>query len=118
MLCAPEAADCAAAAALFAAAASLEAFAVSLCSLPTCDFRSSIWAWIGFRSVQPAKATTQATAREAFSHDLYVVLPSDACASWDAALHQATLDTAAHRYGVVCTVDDLLNIWSADAPRP
>src|SRR5579864_5315042 len=65
VLCAPDAADCALAAALLAAAASLWAFAMSLCILPCCAFRSSIWAWMGFRSVQPAKATTQAAAREA-----------------------------------------------------
>ena len=62
VLCAPEAAEEALEAALFAAAASLEAFAVSLCSLVTCDLRSSSWAWVGFKSVQPAKAITQAAA--------------------------------------------------------
>ncbi len=67
VLCAPEAAEEALAAALWAAAASLEAFAVSLCSLLTWDFRSSIWAWTGFKSVQPAKAITQAAATVALS---------------------------------------------------
>jgi hypothetical protein len=62
VLCAPEAAEEADAAALLAAAAALEAFAVSPCSLLTCDFRSSIWAWIGFRSAQPARAARQAAA--------------------------------------------------------
>ena len=58
-------------------------------------------------------ACVEATAREAFSNDYYVVLVSDACASWDIPLHQATLDTARHRYGVVCTVDELVSIWRA-----
>lgn len=56
-------------------------------------------------------ACVEATAREAFSLDYYVVLPRDACASWDRDLHEATLRTAAHRYGVVCAVNDLLEIW-------
>jgi nicotinamidase-related amidase len=57
----------------------------------------------------------EATAREAFSLDYYVILPRDACASWDGELHEATLRSAAHRYGVVCDVDDLLQIWNGEA---
>ena len=56
-------------------------------------------------------ACVEATAREAFSLDYYVVLPSDACASWDRALHEATLLSAGHRYGAVCTSADLLDLW-------
>lgn len=53
----------------------------------------------------------EATAREAFSLDYYVVLPADACASWDAELHAASLRTAAHRYATVCTVAELSACW-------
>src|SRR5580692_7764821 len=68
VLCAPEAAEAALAAALLAAAAAaLAFFASSLCSLLTCDFRSSICAWIGFRSVHPANATRQAAAAVTFN---------------------------------------------------
>lgn len=56
-------------------------------------------------------ACVEATAREAFSHDYYVVIPSDACASWDMRLHEATLATAAHRYAVVCATEELSGLW-------
>ncbi|MGP4110578.1 cysteine hydrolase family protein [Streptomyces sp. 4N509B] len=59
-------------------------------------------------------ACVEATAREAFSHDYYVVLPEDACGSWDVALHEATLATARHRYATVCRVEELLGVWAAD----
>ena len=53
----------------------------------------------------------EATAREAFSHEYYVILPTDACASWDRALHDATLSTAGHRYATLCPTDELIEIW-------
>jgi ureidoacrylate peracid hydrolase len=53
----------------------------------------------------------EATAREAFGHDYYVVLPREACGSWDAALHEATLTTAGYRYAEVCSVADILEVW-------
>jgi ureidoacrylate peracid hydrolase len=56
-------------------------------------------------------ACVEATAREAFSADYYVVLPEDACGSWSVELHEATLATARHRYATVCGVDELLKIW-------
>ncbi len=58
----------------------------------------------------------EATAREAFSHDYYVVLPEDACASWDEPLHHATLATAGHRYASVTTVDELAAQWRPTDP--
>lgn len=57
-------------------------------------------------------ACVEATAREAFSNDYYVVIAGDACASWDMSLHEATLATAAHRYAVVCDTEELANLWS------
>lgn len=53
----------------------------------------------------------EATAREAFSLDYYVIIPSDACASWDPELHESALKSAAHRYATVCTAHDLLSVW-------
>ncbi|MGW1062259.1 cysteine hydrolase family protein [Micromonospora rubida] len=62
-------------------------------------------------------ACVEATAREAFSHDYYVVIPEDACASWDMELHQATLDTARHRYATVGPAADIIEIWSSTEER-
>ena len=53
----------------------------------------------------------EATAREAFSLDYYVVYVADACASWDMDLHDATLRSAGHRYGTVCTSEELFRAW-------
>jgi nicotinamidase-related amidase len=61
----------------------------------------------------------EATAREAFSLDYYVVIPGDACASWDMDLHASALATAGHRYATVCTSDDLIATWEEhDGPAP
>lgn len=57
-------------------------------------------------------ACVEATAREAFSLDYYVVFAGDCCASWIRALHEATLETAAHRYAVVATARELREIWN------
>jgi ureidoacrylate peracid hydrolase len=57
-------------------------------------------------------ACVESTAREAFSHDYYVVIPEDACASWDRSLHDATIKSAAARYASICTVGDLVQAWS------
>lgn len=69
----------------------------------------------GIRTVVCAGVSTnacvEATAREAFSADYYVVLPEDACGSWSVELHEATLATARHRYGTVCGTEELLEIW-------
>lgn len=75
----------------------------------------------GIRTVVCAGVSTnvcvEATAREAFSHDYYVVLPEDACASWDDDLHHATLRTAGHRYAAVTTVDELAATWRDHTPE-
>lgn len=57
-------------------------------------------------------ACVEATAREAFSHDYFVVYPSDACASWDTSLHEATLFTAAKRYAEVLTAAEVEKHWA------
>jgi ureidoacrylate peracid hydrolase len=73
----------------------------------------------GIRTVVCAGVSTnacvEATAREAFSSDYYVVIPEDACGSWSVELHEATLATARHRYATVCQTDELLEIWQRPA---
>lgn len=56
----------------------------------------------------------EATAREAFSHEYYVVIPEDACASWDMALHDASLASARQRYATVCPAADIVEAWRGD----
>lgn len=58
----------------------------------------------------------EATARDAFTQDYYVVYASDACGSWDAELHEATLRSAGHRYATVVDTDELVTQWAA-GPR-
>lgn len=74
----------------------------------------------GIRTVVCAGVSTnvcvEATAREAFSLDYYVVIPSDACASWDTDLHEASLRTAAHRYAVVSPALALIECWGHHGP--
>lgn len=60
-------------------------------------------------------ACVEATAREAFSNDYYVVYAEDACASWDADLHAATLRSAAGRYATVVPVSKLQAAWRTAA---
>jgi ureidoacrylate peracid hydrolase len=57
------------------------------------------------------------TGRDAFYNGYYVVLPSDASAAPTDELHQATLQTADHAYGVVTTTDELSSIWDATAGK-
>jgi ureidoacrylate peracid hydrolase len=69
----------------------------------------------GVRTVVCAGVSTnvcvEATAREAFSADYYVVLPEDACGSWSVPLHEAALETARHRYATVCAAGELTELW-------
>jgi ureidoacrylate peracid hydrolase len=55
----------------------------------------------------------EATARDAFGRDYYVVIPSDGVASWDPDLHRATLASAGHRYASITTVDEIMSAWAA-----
>jgi len=74
----------------------------------------------GIRTVVCAGVSTnvcvEATAREAFSHEYYVVYAEDACGSWSPELHSATLESAGHRYATVCSVADLIQTWSPGQP--
>lgn len=53
----------------------------------------------------------ESTARHGFDLDYYVVIPEDACASWNSELHQAALATARHRYAVVCSTSEVISVW-------
>ncbi|MFH2005318.1 MAG: isochorismatase family cysteine hydrolase, partial [bacterium] len=69
------------------------------------------------RTVVPTGVSTnvcvESTLRDAFEHSYYVCIPGDGCASWDMALHAATLKTANARFGLVTTVDEIISIWRA-----
>jgi ureidoacrylate peracid hydrolase len=71
----------------------------------------------GARTVVCAGVSTnvcvEATAREAFSADYYVVIPEDCCGSWSTPLHEATLATAGHRYAQICASRDIIDVWQA-----
>ena len=55
----------------------------------------------------------EATARDGFMHDYYIVIVDDCCSCFSAELHQATLaEHAGTRTGVVTTADELSGIWT------
>lgn len=54
----------------------------------------------------------EATARDGFMHDYYVVFADDCTASYSAELHQATLTNITDAYGVVATSDEICAIWT------
>ncbi|CUH62319.1 Peroxyureidoacrylate/ureidoacrylate amidohydrolase RutB [Thalassovita gelatinovora] len=72
----------------------------------------------GIKSVVPTGVSTnvcvESTLRDAFETGHYTALPRDACASWDLALHDATLKTANARFGLVCDSADLIQVWTGE----
>ena len=54
----------------------------------------------------------ESTLRDAFETGYYVCIPSDATASWDMSLHEATLQTVTHRFGLVTTTEEIEQIWT------
>ena len=54
----------------------------------------------------------EATARDGFMHDYYIVLVDDCCSCFSPELHQATLQNIRDAYGVVTTADELSGIWT------
>jgi ureidoacrylate peracid hydrolase len=54
----------------------------------------------------------EATARDGFMHDYYIVFVDDCTASYSGELHRATLTNITDAYGVVVTSNDLLSAWS------
>ena len=57
----------------------------------------------------------ESTLRDAFETGYYVAIPSDATASWNMDLHEATLQTVSHRFGLVTTTEEILAAWEAEA---
>ena len=51
------------------------------------------------------------TGRDAYYNGYYVVMTSDASAAPTVELHQATLTTVEHAYGVVASTDEITAIW-------
>ncbi|KRB36642.1 cysteine hydrolase family protein [Microbacterium sp. Root180] len=72
---------------------------------------------VGIGSVVCAGVSTNVcvdtTAREAFAREISVHIAHDACASWDMALHEASLLTAAQRFAVVADTSAFETAWSA-----
>lgn len=56
----------------------------------------------------------EATARDGFMHDYYIVFVDDCTASYDDELHRATLQNIADAYGVVVTSSQVTEIWESD----
>ncbi len=54
----------------------------------------------------------EASARDGFMHDYYIVLVDDGCSCFSDELHQATLQNIRDAYGVVTTTDELAKIWA------
>jgi ureidoacrylate peracid hydrolase len=54
----------------------------------------------------------EATARDGFMHDYYIVLVDDCCSCFSAELHQATLQNIRDAYGVVTTADEVAATWA------
>ena len=57
----------------------------------------------------------ESTLRDAFETGYYVCIPSDATASWDMSLHESTLQTVTHRFGLVTTTAEIEGIWAGNA---
>ena len=52
-----------------------------------------------------------ATARDAFFNDYYVVTVEDCCGERDEFQHKATLDKLAKSFGYVVSSEELIKIW-------
>lgn len=53
----------------------------------------------------------ESTFRDAFEHGYYVVVPGDGTASWSKELAEGSLQNVTHRFGLVATVDEIVEIW-------
>ena len=62
-------------------------------------------------------ACVESTARDAFELGNYLCMPRDGVASWDTQLHEATLDTMNHRFGLVTNCAEIMAIWDAAQPQ-
>jgi nicotinamidase-related amidase len=59
----------------------------------------------------------ESTLRDAFETGYYVCIPSDATASWDMSLHDSTLQTVTHRFGLVTTTAEIESSWLGAATQ-
>ena len=70
----------------------------------------------GIRTVITSGVSTnvcvESTLRDAFETGYYVVIPRDATASWNMDLHEATLQTVTHRFGLVIDSEEIVSAWS------
>src|ERR1700756_4184098 len=57
----------------------------------------------------------ESTSRDAFMRDYYVALVDDGSAAYSREQHQATLANIAIGFGLVTTVDEVLDAWKAPA---
>jgi ureidoacrylate peracid hydrolase len=57
----------------------------------------------------------ESTSRDAFMRDYYVALVDDGSAAYSREQHQATLTSIAIGFGVVTTVDEVLDAWKVPA---
>src|SRR5258706_5590517 len=55
----------------------------------------------------------EATARDGFMNDYYIVFVDDCCACYSAELHAATLTNITDAYGIVVTSDEVGASWRA-----
>jgi ureidoacrylate peracid hydrolase len=62
-------------------------------------------------------ACVESTARDAFELGNYLCVPRDGVASWNTELHEATLETMNHRFGLVPTCAEIMSIWRANLPE-
>jgi ureidoacrylate peracid hydrolase len=55
----------------------------------------------------------EATARDGFMRDYYVVVVDDCCGSYSQDLHDGTLQNVRDAYGIVASSDDVIDTWSS-----
>jgi ureidoacrylate peracid hydrolase len=69
----------------------------------------------GIRTVVIAGVATnvcvETTVRSAFLRDYYVVVPSDACATFSSEEHEASLRTIDKYFGQVVELDEVVRVW-------
>jgi ureidoacrylate peracid hydrolase len=53
----------------------------------------------------------EATARDGFMRDYYVVLVEDCCGSYSSVLHEGTLQNISEAYGIVAQSDAIMSEW-------
>ena len=62
-------------------------------------------------------ACVETTARAGFELDYYIVVPPDACGSWDRELHEGTLRNINHRFGLTPGIDEVLAVWAGKSTK-